>query len=375
MGGLEYERDDVEARIFAEPNAAAADSGLTTHVTTKQDEYGAFAQAWWSPRPPLSFLASMRYDQVRVPFRDLLDPANDGTNTFRQLTASLGADYLLPAGLTVYGSYGHGFRAPVILELACADPEDPCPLPFELGADPPLDPVTTDTWQLGLRVSPAPAARIEVAGYWSEVRDEIFNVVAPPSTRGFFRNIDRTRRQGIDFRGELRPLARVTLHGDVSYTRATFQSPATLAAAFLEEEEEPPVNGDPGEELEPPQVEPGDRFPLIPELRANLGFAYDDGRWHFGLEGAYVGSQWLRGDENNTAEESKLDPYFVLDVTVERSLGPALLFLRFENVFDSEHETFGVIASNPRGPGAERVEPFLTPGFPRRVFAGARWRW
>lgn len=377
LAGLEYVRDDVEALIFAEPNQAAADSGLTTHVTTEQDAFGAFGQAWWSPRPRLSVLASLRYDQIRVPFRDLLDSANDGTNTFRQVTASLGGDYVLSARVTAYGSYGHGFRAPVILELACADPEDPCPLPFELGADPPLDAVTTDTWQLGLRLVPTPVAQLEIAGYWSEVRDEIFNVVAPPSTRGFFRNIDRTRRQGIDVRGELRPHANLTLHGDFSYTRATFQSAATLAAAFLEEEDEGPADGaaDSDAELAPPEVGPGDHFPLVPELRANLGAGYDDGRWRLAIDGSYVGGQWLRGDEDNTREGAKLDPYFILDLAGERTLGPTSVFLRVDNVFDSSHETFGVIANNPIGSGGERVEPFLTPGFPRRLLVGLRWRW
>ncbi len=373
LGGLEYVRDDVDARIFAEPNPAAADSGLTTHVTTQQDAFGAFGQAWWLPAPRFSLLASLRYDQIRIPFRDLLDPANNGTNTFRQVTASFGADYFLTDEISVYGSYGHGFRAPVILELACADPEDPCPLPFELGADPPLDPVTTDTWQLGMRLTPAPIAAFEVVGYWSEVHDEIFNVVAPPTTRGFFQNIDRTRRQGVDLRGTLQPHARLSLHGDLSYTRATFQSEATLAAAFLDEEE--PTPGDPDPEAEPPVVQPGDAFPLVPELRASLGASYEDGSWRLALEGSYVGSQWLRSDEDNTEEEQKLDPHFVVDAAFERAIGPATVFLRVENVLDSSYESFGVIANNPLGPGVERIEPFLTPGFPRRLYAGARWSW
>lgn len=370
LGGLEYERDDVNARIFAEPNAADPDSGMTTHVTTKQDEVGAFAQLSWSPGDRLLLMGSLRYDQIRVPFRDRLDPSNDGTNTFRQATWSGGANYALSDLVNVYGSYGRGFRAPVILELACADPEDPCPLPFELGADPPLDPVTTDTWQAGLRLAGGPLWSLELSGYWSEVHDDIFNVTTGATTRGFFRNLDRTRRQGLDLEARFQPDSRFTLSGDLSYTRATFQTRDTLFAPFLDEE-----GGEPGAELDPPVVEPGDRFPLIPDLRAGVAVTYDDGPWRLALEGEYLGAQWLRGDEHNSDEDARVDPHVLVSVRVERDIGPLDLYARVENVFDASYETFGVIASNPRGPGEPLIEPFYTPGFPRRVFAGARWRW
>lgn len=373
LAGLEYVHDDVEARIFAEPNEASADSGLTTHVTTSQDGVGAFGQAWWTPAARVSLLGSLRYDQLRVPFRDLLEPANDGTNTFRQVTASLGADLALSTDASVYGSYGHGFRAPVILELACADPEDPCPLPFELGADPPLDPVVSDTWQAGLRWTATAGLRLEVAGYWSEIRDEIFNVVAPLTTRGFFQNIPRTRRQGVELQAEFRPLDRLALHGDLSYTRATFQSTATLAAPFLDDDET--GDGGPGDAPEPPRAGPGDRFPLIPELSGNLRISYATEGWSLRAEASYTGGQWLRGDEDNTLEEEKLDAYALLDVHLERTIGPATLYARIENVLDTRYETFGALANNPLGPGEERVEPFLTPGTPRSLFLGARWNW
>lgn len=116
-------------------------------------------------------------------------------------------------------------------ELACADPDDPCPLPGELVADRPLDAVTTDTSQAGLPCSSGTG--LETTAYWSEVRDEIFNTVAPPSTRGFFQNRERTPRQGLELSRELRPFQRLALFGDVTYTRATFQANATLSAAFL----------------------------------------------------------------------------------------------------------------------------------------------
>ena len=375
LGGAEYVRDDVDAKIFAEPNEASSESGLTTHVATDQTAFGTFGQVWWLPHPRLSLLGSLRYDYLRIPFRDLLDPSNDGTNTYNEITASVGADYLISKGSSVYASYGRGFRAPVILELACSDPEDPCPLPFELGADPPLDPVATDTWQAGVRFTSEAGSQLELTGYWSEVHDEIFNVTVPPTTRGFFTNIERTRRQGVDVLGAVRPHDRIALVGELSYTRATFQSSATLAPPFLDDDEGAAVDGgDADVEPQVTRVEPGDQFPLIPGWRASLGATYGDGRWRLGVESTYIGSQWLRGDESNTFPEDKLDPYILVDAYAERSIGPAVLYLRLQNVLDVEYESFGVIASNPKGPGEPRIEPFLTPGYPFGIYVGARWR-
>jgi outer membrane receptor protein involved in Fe transport len=201
------------------------------------------------------------------------------------------------------------------------------------------------------------------------VHDDIFNVTAPPSTRGFFRNLARTRRQGIELDGFWQPLPHFAIEGSLAFARATFRTHATLAAPFLEEE-----GGEGTAVPEPPTVAPGDAFPLVPGFQSKLHLSYRDPRWRLALEGTYVGRQWLRGDEGNIRPEARLDPYFLVDAYAERSVGSAALYIRVDNVLDTRCETFGVIATNPLGPGAERVERFLTPGFPRRAFGGLRWR-
>ena len=54
-------------------------------------------------------------------------------------------------GASVFASWGKSFRSPAVIENACADPESPCPLPFALGDDPPLDPVKATTVEAGFR--------------------------------------------------------------------------------------------------------------------------------------------------------------------------------------------------------------------------------
>ena len=85
----------------------------------------------------------------------------------------------LAPGVNTFAGYGRGFRAPVILEVTCADPEDPCQLPFELGPDPaPLLPVKSDTWQAGLRLDRS-SAQASLVGFWTEVHETTSSTSSP----------------------------------------------------------------------------------------------------------------------------------------------------------------------------------------------------
>lgn len=379
--GAEYVRNDVDIEILELPNPSFPEidpaGEQTERVGTEEDNFGVYSELWWALGPRVSVYGSLRFDHVSIPFRDLLDPSQSGDNDFDQVTGAVGADVGLREDLWAFASYGRGFRAPVILELSCADPEDPCPLPFELGADPPLDPVKTDTWQLGLRYLAGTRLSAEVTGHWSEVHDDLFNVLDPERpTRGFFRNLDRTRRQGVELTAISSPARDLGVTATFAWTRATFQSAATLAPPFFEgdeEEEEEPADMDGDEQPPVTEVEPGDRFPIVPEFTFGLDLEYTPSDWAFRVSGRFVGSQFLIGDEANTERFGKLDSYFLLDGYVERTLGPVTLYLRGLNLLDLEHETFGVVSANPRAEN-EEVEPFFTPGYPFRLFGGVRYR-
>lgn len=376
-GGLEIVRNETDIFIFARPNPNFPNAGgMTEHVSSVEDNLGAFAQVRWEASSRAGLSASLRHDWVDLPVTDHLDPGNSGENVFSRTTGSLGGDLALTPTLRGFASYGRGFRAPVIMEISCSDPEDPCPLPFELGADPPLDPVVTDTWQAGLRYG-AGGATAELIGYWSEVRDDLFAVVLPPATRGYFRNLDRTRRRGLELTGTLRPLPTLEVRGTLAATRATFQTHATLASAVLDDDDddeagqvETEANGD--ELGGAVRVEPGDHFAMVPALTAGFAATYAPEGWRLRLEGSYVGPQYLVGDEGNEEEFGKLDGYFVASGMAERALGELSIFVRGENLLDSEHYTFAMISPNTRGPSVE-PQPFLSPGLPFHLSAGIRY--
>ena len=76
-------------------------------------------------------------------------------------------------GRSVFASWGKSFRAPAVIENACADPEAPCPLPFALGDDPPLEPVKASTFEAASATPPASFV-LEGSVYHMDVRDDIF---------------------------------------------------------------------------------------------------------------------------------------------------------------------------------------------------------
>ena len=383
--GAEYVRHDVDIEIFELPSEffPDVDTTLTEHVGTEEENAGLFAQVWWPTTERLALTGSLRFDHVHVPFLDFLNPEDSGTNDFNELSGVAGADLLVSDRVSLFASYGRGFRAPVILEITCSDPLDPCPLPFELGADPPIDAVRSDSWQAGGRYLSTPFS-VEALVYWAEVYDDIFNVILPPSTRGFFKNVEKTRRQGVEVTLSALPAENLAVNAGLALTRATFRTNELLASALLDDEEEEENEsrvtslageGDGGDdEGGPTEVEPGDEFAMVPAVSVNAGADYEVGAWSFSLDGILVGSQWLTGDESNTRPQDKLDPYVVLDAYVEREFGPLSAFALVENLLDTEYETFGIVATNVLGPGdPEAIDPFLTPGLPRRVYAGVRY--
>src|SRR5206468_476275 len=101
--------------------------------------------------PGLTTTLAARYDWIRVPLEDLVDPAQNGLNIYRRLSPRVGLAWSGWHGHELFASLSRGFRAPAVVEIGCADPAAACPLPFALGPDPALRPVVATTSELGWR--------------------------------------------------------------------------------------------------------------------------------------------------------------------------------------------------------------------------------
>ena len=94
-----------------------------------------------------------RYNNAQIDLVDLSGnfPNITSSHEFSRFNPNAGLAYEFVPGISMYGGYSEANRAPTPAELACADPENPCPIESFLTDDPPLKQVVTDTWEAGFR--------------------------------------------------------------------------------------------------------------------------------------------------------------------------------------------------------------------------------
>lgn len=344
----------TEVELFADSSKFSGPLVQTTFVKSPTWDVGTYALASLTTGR-VTFSAGARYDYVRIPFENQLDATRDTTSSYSRLSPKAGVSVDAGSGLTLYGSVGAAYRAPAVIELACADEAEPCPLPFALGDDPPIKPVRAVTYEVGGSLI-AGNALLSASAYRTDVRDDIglFASDSSPSgstIEGYFDNLDKTRRLGVEASATLFVRGGHTLYANYAFTKATFQSEAEIFS----------IREDFGGENE---VEAGDEMPLVPSHQVKFGGSVNLSRGFFaGADGRYIGSQYLRGDEAN--EEPKLDGYFVADARLGwRGQGWEIVAVG-NNIFQNKYATFGTFNVNQGG--GDVLERFLTPGYRRVV--------
>jgi iron complex outermembrane recepter protein len=299
----------------------------------------------------VTFSGGLRFDYIHIPFEDQLDPTADTTNNFSRLSPRGGLSFDIAPGASAYLSVGQSFRAPAILELACADETAACPLPSALGDDPPLDPVVGTTFEVGGKWVRGPAI-FDASLYRTNVQDDISFIQSENAVfEGFFDNIGTTRREGVELSVQVIPSERVSLYANYGFTRATFRDPAEIFSTRADSAfAGVPLSG-------PNAVSEGDRLPLVPEHQVKFGGLYTTpSGFQFGLDGRYIGGQWLRGDEAN--ETSPLSGYFVGNLRLGLSHARWEVSAIASNVFNSHRPVFGTFNENRQ---TGQLERFLTP--------------
>ena len=196
-GGIDADLSRVTVHIT---NESSSDSTLTTAVQSPGGEIAAYTEAEYT-LAPVTVSVSLRFDHIVVPFNDLLDPLADRDDRFTRLSPGSATRGSRPRRIRL-SSWGQSFRAPSLIELTCADPTAPCPLPFALGDDPPLPPVIASTIEIGGEIIRS-RWRLSGALYRTGVRHDIFFIASDAALfAGYFADIGRTRR--ARFRGRRR---------------------------------------------------------------------------------------------------------------------------------------------------------------------------
>src|SRR5205814_3359546 len=144
------------------------------------------ARGFAAPRSSIVLTVAARWDYLRHEIDDRLGGPSGGVHDFSRLNPRAGINVNPSERLGFFASYSEGFRAPAFLELTCAGPGAVCPgLQVGVAPDPPLHAVAARSWELGGQARPLTWLEVDLSGFRTDVRDDIFSV-APTGTTGVF---------------------------------------------------------------------------------------------------------------------------------------------------------------------------------------------
>jgi outer membrane receptor protein involved in Fe transport len=380
---------------FSTPTMAIDDE-VSLHGKTKT--YGLFATDTLSLNQHVHLTVSGRYnhtnvnnvDQINAPgdsFAILDNPLSDetltGNHTFKRFNPAVGLTFTPTKDLTMYGSYNEGMRAPTSMELGCANELVPCKLPNAMAGDPPLEKVVAKTFEAGMRGNLTPDVKWSTAVYRTENHNDIqFIATELNSGSGFFNNVGKTRRQGLDTNLAGRA-GNFSWNAGYSYLKATYQSNLSLMSAVNSTAD--PADGD-------ISVNKGDRLANLPSHAFKMRMQYAmTPNWTIGSNINAFSDVYVRGNENNehvvypsnvdaVQATGKVAGYTVVNLDTRYKLNNSgwQVFAKANNVFNKKYATGGMLGENWIGEdglfsGGEEPSKLLMLGAPRAAWVGVRY--
>jgi outer membrane receptor protein involved in Fe transport len=264
-------------------------------------------------------------------------------------------------------------RKPTAIELTCADPAAPCSLPNDFVSDPALAPVISKTLEAGARGRIGSHTTWSAAVYRTTLFDDIEFISAPTSAQGFFQNVGKTRRQGIELSGHTQ-WGKLGVTASYSYTDATYRSGWTASS---------PSNSS-ADTSGNISVRSGNRIPGIPANTVKLRLDYAaTPKWTIGTSLTYRDGVYAQGDQNNQDVNGKIPGYFLIDFDTAYDVTKRFrVFATVTNVLNKRYASYGVLGQNFfNGPnhtfnGQSPVnEQFVGAGAPRGAWIGVRYAW
>ena len=323
LGALDDTRRALPGGVFVQE----AFTGLRTTSRT----YGAYLTDTLEVTPKFAVNLAGRYGVIDVDLDDRLGTELEGEHRFSRFNPAAGFTYRPSSALQFYASIGEASRAPSPAELTCADEDDPCRLPNAFLSDPPLEQVVSRTVEAGAR-GDLSFAHWHLGAFRTVNRDDILFISAGALTNeGFFDNVGRTRRQGVELNLNGKLADRLIWSASYTLLDATFQEDFSVASA-----------NNPAAVDDEIAVESGDRIPSVPRHLLKLAMDYAvSPRWSVGADWNRASSQYLRGDEGNL--NAPVSGYSVLNLrTTFRVSEYFSVFALVDNALDADYETFGV---------------------------------
>lgn len=357
-----------------------------------------------------------------------LDSAETEQFTYYSFNPSLGMSWQARENINFFANIAQGTRTPSVIELGCAFDDTPtptssggygprsivenrfCSLPTTLSGDPFLKQIKATTYDIGLRGTIGENMQWNVGAYQTDLRNDIYFISVGSPGQGFFDNVGKTRRRGLEA-GLSGRHDKLRFSINYSLTEATFQDSFSMYA-----DANSSSNVVAGSELGVIQVKPGDRMPGVPLQNLNASLNYDlTDKWAVGLNMVAHSDSYLRGNENNEHQEGvaqvrtvfvpgvgvttvtrqpstnpgKVDGYATFNFQTSYKLSKEwTATMMINNLFDKEYFSAGRLGRNPFSPSIlGAIGPdgynhnssdwqstnFIAPGAPRGVWFSLNW--
>lgn len=359
-------------------------------LDTENDYVGVYFTNTLDLTDAFALTVGGRYNYARIQLTDLtgeFDELNT-TNKYERFNPVVGGTYQLLDGITLYGGYSEANRAPTAAELGCAEPDNPCLIESFLTDDPPLDQVVSHTVEAGLRgeIKSYNGQLVTWSlGYFRTLNEnDILNVAAEETGRGFFLNAGDTLRQGLEVALGYQN-GRFSAYGSYALVDATYQDDIVLPAPNTPSGTADCPDLEPGDfdPADPPQcnfVSSGDRLPGIPRHRFKAGFDYWlTPQWKFGGDLIANSSQRFFGDDANNNRElggyARVDLHTSYDVTENFQI-----YGLVKNLFDRRYGLYGTFFDPEEAEEAAEAAGYdeledprsIVPAQPFAVYGGVR---
>ncbi|PPC89460.1 MAG: TonB-dependent receptor, partial [Methylotenera sp.] len=259
--------DGTRAPILA--GTGLQDPRQSTGLTGKQYTARLFATDTLSLNDQWHVTAGASWNFTRIDNVDTLRRGNSdqsltAKDSYTRLNPTIGLTHTPNDNLTFFTSYSESSRAPTSIELGCSNPANPCLLPSAMADDPPLNQVVAKTYEFGGRGLLTENIRWNAGLYQAINHDDIqFTAAGTSNGAGYYKNVGRTKRQGIDM-GLAGDADKFRWSASYSYVRATYDSDVSFVSSSNSSEDDNSMI----------YAKPGDRIPSIPAHQLKLRGQY-----------------------------------------------------------------------------------------------------
>ena len=282
------------------------------------------------------WIVGVRHDRLRLAIDDELQPGgfdNSGERIYNETHYSLGYSHKLNHHWSAFSQFATSFETPTFTEFAN---------PAGSGFRPGLEPQFSRSFEVGVR-GQRYHYQFEASVFKIRVKDEIIvddnPAAAPTDERTFYRNADRTRRDGIELGGRWWPktLPGLELSGALTYMDARFDSISN------------------------------NKLPGLPDWSAFFEAKHKFQQGYFAvLTVQHIGNRYADDDNNvNVASQTVTDLRFGRELFNHQY--DSRLVIGIENIFDAEY--LGNLRINARN------SRYYEPGAERRLYVGIEINW